>query len=337
MKNSQFLGSKPVKTPKKRQGKTQKNVLVAAEMKKGFEYISKQGTELHMGCKESGELLTVLGDACTNSRAMDTEGEKASFSNYGRKYHPMSGLVSEYSGVDCIEGPSLGEKIHPGSYGDQPQCSYMEQEQQNHNRPELGLMLHSNSLANDQFIQPAENTYKCPDWGKSFSQQPDFLTQTGKSPYQCSDCGKCFSLRSSFLAHQMLHTGEKPHKCPDCRKSFFRTEDFLTHQMMHKVKKQNPCSICDKSFSRKSNLLRHQKVHTEEKLHQCHTCGKSFNQSNFLAHQVIHAGKKPHQCPECGKGFGWKTSLLRHQQTHTRKKINNAIVSILDGEKSISA
>ncbi|XP_066471490.1 zinc finger and SCAN domain-containing protein 12-like [Tiliqua scincoides] len=325
------------------------NVPVTAEER--FASTSRQGTEPRMRCKESGKLQEGLGPAYNNPSPVDTEGEKASFSKYGRRYHSKSGLILEHSGEECNEDTPLGGKILPNSDLEKHHSS--QTDVKNYDCLEVGVRIHSDSLTKHEIIHTVENPHTCPDCGKSFSWRSNLLrhqnihtgekphkcpecgkrfrymtdvrrhetVHTGKKPYQCPVCRKKFSRKSHLLRHEIIHTGIKPHTCPECGKCFRDVADLRSHQTIHSGKTRHQCPECGKCFSWRAQLLRHQKTHTGEKPHKCPECGKQFRDvTNLKSHQAIHTGQKPHQCPECRKKFSRKSHLLRHQIIHTGEK-----------------
>ncbi|XP_054833933.1 zinc finger protein 397-like [Eublepharis macularius] len=124
-----------------------------------------------------------------------------------------------------------------------------------------------------EVIHMAEETYKCLEYGKSFSDQTQYDTHlrmhNGKKTYKCLECGKSFMRRSNLLRHHRIHIGEKPYNCSNCGKSFSRKAYLIEHQRIHSGKRPFLCSECGRSFSWSSNLKRHRRIHTEEKSFAC--------------------------------------------------------------------
>ncbi|XP_044774243.1 zinc finger and SCAN domain-containing protein 29-like [Neomonachus schauinslandi] len=176
-----------------------------------------------------------------------------------------------------------------------------------------------------QRIPTGEKPYKCPEYGKGFSD-PSNLTShqrvhAGEKPYKCGECWKSFSQSSSLTMHQRVHTGEKPHKCSECGKRFTNSLCFSAHRQTRAGEKPYQCPECRKRFSKSSTLTSHQRIHTGEKPYACLECGKSFSDhSNLITHRRIHSGERPYECGECGKSFSQSSSLIIHQRIHTGEK-----------------
>ncbi|XP_049514598.1 zinc finger protein OZF-like isoform X1 [Dermacentor silvarum] len=58
-----------------------------------------------------------------------------------------------------------------------------------------------------------------------------------------------------------------------------------------------------------------------KKFYECNVCGRYFNQKTSVdRHQATHTGEKPHPCPMCDRRFAQKSQLVNHLPVHTGEK-----------------
>ncbi|XP_061434464.1 LOW QUALITY PROTEIN: histone-lysine N-methyltransferase PRDM9-like [Lethenteron reissneri] len=86
-----------------------------------------------------------------------------------------------------------------------------------------------------------------------------------------------------------------------------------------------PCPACNRQFICRSSLQHHvQRRHPTKpsnKSHQCDQCPYSTDyKSTLKKHQRTHTGEKPFKCTVCKKAFADTSTLHRHQRTHTGEK-----------------
>jgi uncharacterized Zn-finger protein len=51
----------------------------------------------------------------------------------------------------------------------------------------------------------------------------------------------------------------------------------------------------------------------------------------------LHSGSKPYTCTLCGKGFIRKDHMVKHTETHTKKKGNGSKKPNKNGKKRLSS
>ncbi|XP_061434460.1 oocyte zinc finger protein XlCOF6-like [Lethenteron reissneri] len=86
-----------------------------------------------------------------------------------------------------------------------------------------------------------------------------------------------------------------------------------------------PCPDCNRQFICRSSLQHHvQRRHPTKpsnKSHQCDQCSFSTDyKSSLKKHQRTHTGEKPFKCTVCEKAFARISNLHSHQRTHTGEK-----------------
>ncbi|XP_069610910.1 uncharacterized protein [Ranitomeya imitator] len=180
------------------------------------------------------------------------------------------------------------------------------------------------NLVIHQRIHSGEKPFSCSECGKSYRKNAHLVIHqrihTGEKPFSCSECGKCFTQVSHLIAHQKSHTGEKPYSCLECGRCYTRKSYLVDHQKTHTGEAPYLCSECGKRFRCKSKLVSHQKIHTGEKTFSYSKFMKSFDRKLNLGQKTHNAQVKAFSCSECGTSFHHKSSLVRHQRTHTEQK-----------------
>jgi uncharacterized Zn-finger protein len=131
------------------------------------------------------------------------------------------------------------------------------------------------------------------------------------SDYRCDICDKVFNKSCYLTQHnKTFHCGEKPYKCHRCGKRFPCDASHEEHVAKHGGDKPFKCSQCPKSFNHKTDLRRH---------------------------MCLHSGSKPYTCPfaDCKKGFIRKDHMMKHTETHTKKKGNGSKKQMKNGKKRL--
>nr|XP_032642511.1 zinc finger protein 354C-like isoform X1 [Chelonoidis abingdonii] len=168
----------------------------------------------------------------------------------------------------------------------------------------------------EDFQRPAER------W--SHGSQCSSLTRqgnhAGSSLGQPTPCGGDFSGLAPATEQEESPPGEGPYICNECGESFVCKQLFAVHQGVHTAGGVCISPACGEGLSQKSSLLHPQRsqVLAGAKPYKCSEGEINFSlKSSLLKHQVSHTG--PYTCTRCRKSFRLKISLLVHQRLHAGK------------------
>ncbi|XP_028332015.1 histone-lysine N-methyltransferase PRDM9 [Gouania willdenowi] len=113
--------------------------------------------------------------------------------------------------------------------------------------------------------------------------------------------------------------------CSNCQLSF-TTEAFLQQHMenCHVVPPKAPEAAEDDDDDDSDDLI----VVAAAEAVKCDDCGKFFREARHLRrHRLcMHSSKRQYCCPHCRRSFSQASSLIRHQQVHSK----GAVVKILE-------
>ncbi|XP_059028168.1 zinc finger protein 777 isoform X1 [Mustela lutreola] len=168
--------------------------------------------------------------------------------------------------------------------------------------------------------------------GPSSQQQRN---RRGERPFTCMECGKSFRLKINLIIHQRNHIKEGPYECAECEISFRHKQQLTLHQRIHRVRGGYASPERAPGFAPKHALKPRPKSPSSgsggggPKPYKCPECDSSFShKSSLTKHQITHTGERPYTCPECKKSFRLHISLVIHQRVHAGKHEVSFICSL---------
>ncbi|XP_054553341.1 zinc finger protein 586-like [Talpa occidentalis] len=183
---------------------------------------------------------------------------------------------------------------------------------------EYGEACDTSALFTQEMTHIDQTHYECNNWGQICFEDPTQLILQTDSEYEhhkWNQSGDDFSKLLHLTEHQRSQLREKIEE-NICGKTCFNFSVMAEHQNIEPGEKSYECwQACGNS------TLSNQRILKQAKRYECKDCEKVYKwKSTLTRHQRTHTGERPYECKECHKSYYLRADLNVHQRSHNKEK-----------------